>query len=99
MIENLDISVYSGDTHMNTQQRAYRGMLLPACLHVCTHARAHGRACKIAKSLMLRSDDALTHGVSRCECIFKPWDKPTPEASDGGIHGQDQGLAGEDVCA
>lgn len=66
MIENLDISVYSGDTHMNTQQRAYRGMLLPACMYVCTHARTHLRACKIAKSLMLRSDDALTHGVSRC---------------------------------
>jgi len=62
MIENLDISIYSGDTHMNTQQHAYRGMLL----YVRTHARTHVRACKIAKSLMLRSDDALTHGVSRC---------------------------------
>ena len=40
MIENLDISVYSGDTHMNTQQRAYRGMLLPACMYARTGVRA-----------------------------------------------------------
>ena len=70
-----------------------------SCLHVCTHARTHVRVCVNAKSLMLRSDDALTHGVSRCSCIIKPWDQPTPEASDGGIHGQDGELAGEDVCA
>jgi hypothetical protein len=41
----------------------------------------------------------ISQCVHTCNISVEEWDKPTPEASDGGIHGQDQGLAGEDVCA